>query len=157
MALAYAKHRMLVATMRNVYALFSVKPQYTAQAGTSPEKSSSGGQDCHSQIPESRSQPTQKGVKRQKRDRDSPPPDDRNGKRGKGSSADSNLRDRKRFLACPFNKFDSHRYCTNDDTLAIYRLCAGPGFKSISYLKYVSSLSTESTIATDYLMVGSIW
>ena len=132
LALAYAKHQMIVKFMRVFYATFTPKSQATVQNGTSPESSSSGGQACHSQAPTSGTQPTRSGAKRQKRQKDSPPPNDRDGKRGKRNPAGQRLGDQNRRFACPFHKFDPDHYGPNDLT---YRSCAGPGFETISKLK----------------------
>jgi hypothetical protein len=39
------------------------------------------------------------------------------------------------LFACPFHKFDPRTFANNDTTGSKYRVCAGPGFKSVARVK----------------------
>ncbi len=74
--------------------------------------------------------------KRGKLDRDGGPPrDDDGGGKGKDCSIHVVKSKRSLFFACPFHKFNRHKYCVNLQTGQKYRTCWRPGFESIARLK----------------------
>ena len=144
LALAYAKHQMMIRIMRHVYAVLAIEAQTTAQNSPSPKSDSSGGQARHSEPPESGIQPTRRGVKRQERPKNSSPPKDMDGKRRKDNFAGPTLEEQSRLFACRFYEFDPPRYCPINDTGATCRSCTGSGFPSMSRLKYVSTSKSKA-------------
>ena len=132
LTVAYAKHRMLVALMRDVYAIFN--SQWTAEirnrTGSQAPSAGAYSQDSGLGTPSS-----SKNGKRQMEDRGSPPPDGNDTKKRKKASLKSGDGSEGRCLACCFYKYNAHKYCSNSDTGTKYRSCAGPGFTKIAQLK----------------------
>ena len=132
LTLAYAKHRMMVSLMREVYIIFNSEWKADLRSRTGSQAASSGE---HSQI-SSCGTPSSAGKgKRRLQDRDSPPPDANDEKKRKVRSTKSGDSGQDRLYACPFYKFNARKYCSNSDTGTKFRSCAGPGFSKISQLK----------------------
>ncbi len=132
LALAHAKHQMMVSLMRDVYTIFD--PQWKAasrsRAGSQAASTGALSQNSNSRTPFS----TGKG-KRRMQDRDSPPPDGNDEKKRKVKSPKVGDGGQDRLFACFFYKYNAQKYCSNSDTGTKYRSCAGPGFSNISKLK----------------------
>ena len=132
LTVAYAKHRMVVSLMKDVYT--TLNPQWKAdiRSQTGPRSASTGAysQPSSSQTPSS----TGRG-KRRTQDRDSPPPDAHDEKKRKTKPTRSGDGDQGRLFACFFYKYNSRKYCSNSETGTKYRSCAGPGFSKIAQLK----------------------
>lgn len=132
LTVAYAKHRMMVSLMKDVYTILNSqwKADFRSRAGLQSASTGAYSQPSSSQTPSS----TARG-KRRTRDRDSPPPDANDEKKRKTKSTRSGEGDQGRLFACFFHKFDSQKYCSNGETGTKYRSCAGPGFSNVSRLK----------------------
>ena len=132
LALAYARHRLIVSLMREVYAMFNSKWGPEIHTCTNSQAGYSSGQTNQS---ESQAESIRKNGKRRLEDRDSPPGDDNNIKRDKRDSNNPKAQDQGLPYACPFHKYAPQKYCMNNDTGAMYRSCAGPGFSFVSHVK----------------------
>ena len=130
--MSQAKHGVMVNLMKDVYAMF--EPNSGVRTRATSASGSSGMQSYQSKSGASSSSIHQNDRKRMQ-SRDSPPPDDGNGKRRKRFESDSEFPSQGRMLACPLHKFNPHRYSLNSGRGAAYRSCMGPGFKSISRVK----------------------
>ncbi len=135
LAMSFAKHRMMVSLMRDVYSIFD--PQWRAECrsrtGSQAADTGAYSQDSSSRTPSS----IRKG-KRRVDDRDSDPPDGDDKKKRKKDSQKSGDSGQGRLFACCFYKYNSQKYCSNSDTGTKYRSCAGPGFSKISQLNQVN-------------------
>ncbi|KAL9134542.1 MAG: hypothetical protein Q9175_004270 [Cornicularia normoerica] len=132
LAVASAKHRMMVSLMRDVYTIFNYQwgADFRSRAGSQAASTGVQSQDSNSRTPSS----TGKG-KRRTHDRDSDPPDAADEKKRKSKSLRSGDGGQERLFACFFYKYNAQKYCSNRDTGTKYRSCAGPGFSKISQLK----------------------
>lgn len=128
-----SKHVLLAKLMRDVYAiseggLIGAVQEHTGPSASAPSKLN----------PFLDSSQPSSGQKRRREDRDSTPPKDgQEGKRKRHQQSPASGKE-ERLLACSFHKNDCTMYSCNTINGPKYRACAGPGFKSISRLKYVS-------------------
>ena len=132
LTVAYAKHRVMVSLMRDVYEIFNSRWRVGFRSQTGSESASP---DAYSQSSSSPKRSSPNSGKRKAQDEDSHSPDDnREKKRTRISLKDWENR-QKRFFACCFYKYNAQKYCSNSSTGTKYRSCAGPGFSKISQLK----------------------
>lgn len=132
LTLAYAKHRMMVSLMRDIYAIFNPQWKADLRSRTGSEAASTG---ASSQNTSSRTPSSTTGDKRRMQNRDSPPPNADDEKKKKVKSTKSGDGSQERLFACFFYKNNPQKYCSNSDTGTKYRSCAGPGYSKISQLK----------------------
>lgn len=132
LTVAYAKHRMMVSLMRDVYIIFNSpwEADFRSQTGSQAASTGASSQSSSSQMASS----TGKG-KRKMRNGDFQPPEANEEKKRKIEASKNRDGGPKRLFACFFNKFNAQKYCSNGDTGSRYRSCAGPGFSKISQLK----------------------
>ena len=132
LTVAYAKHRMIVSLMRDVYAIFNSqwRADFRSRAGSQTASTGSYSQGSSSRTPSS----TGSG-KRRMQDQDSNSPDANDEKKRRTMSPKSGDGGQERLYACFFHKYNSLKYCSNSETGSRYRSCAGPGFSKISQLK----------------------
>ena len=132
-----SKHTLLATLMQDVYAIFEKGWIGAAQEHTSP--SSSAPSNFNLQPDNST---LSRGQKRPREDRDSTPPKD--GQDGKRKSHQQSPASGKvdRLFACSFYKYDCMKYSCNAVNGSKYRACAGPGFNTISHLRYSSHSRT---------------
>ena len=132
-AMLESRHTLLKNLMKDVYEMFNPNWGADAQTCANPPSGSSETQG-HSRL-KLGSSPVAR--KRQSNDRDQERPDKEKRKRGRGAQSDAGSPGdfKCRLFACPFHKYDPHKYSVNDETLAKYRTCTGPGFPFISRLK----------------------
>lgn len=136
LAVAYAKHQMMVTLMEEFYATFD--PQWHANI-RNYVTSSSRTSRSHGESSISQNSLTQDcSGKRTIRDREPSPDENNNGNNGKkrrSNPTDAEGNKSNLQFACPFYKYDPRKYCPNLDTGIKYRSCLSPGFASISKLK----------------------
>ena len=137
--LAHAKHEILVPIMREVYTMLdtgenSAMKQCLQSTSETPSSHATG----------FKFQPIQKqSTRRNSREKREASDDDddegrkRRRKRPRRSPSREVKDDKQRDFACPFHKYDSFKYCATSIDGSRYRSCVGPGFKSISRVKYV--------------------
>ena len=124
-----AKHELMVTLMKEVYAMFDSKWKVGVRTcGTSQQRSS----ETHAQSSQLEASRGSKNAKRRLNDRDTPPPGEDNGKRKKNDDHETVPQQPRRLLACPFRKYDPHKYSVNSHAGSKYRTCIGPGFKFVS-------------------------
>lgn len=128
-----AKHELLVTLMKDVYGILGSLTE--ADIRTCAPSSHLGPSGTISHSSNSEKPDTSKNKKRQVRRHERPPGDDDDGKRRKKNGKDPESRDQSVRYACPFFKYNSAKYSTNNSTGMTYRTCTGPGFNAISRLK----------------------
>jgi hypothetical protein len=136
--LLLAKHRLLIKLMKEFYSMFENSSEGVTQySPTSANKATSISSSKSDNSGHIQCSANQTG-KRKFGDRDTTPPEDNedDGRKRRchyppSSAPDSNYS----LYACPFYKYDPHKYSTNNATGTIYRTCGGPGFHNISRLK----------------------
>ncbi len=127
-----AKHKLMVALMEDVYAIFDSKWKVDLRTCATNSSDSSG---KHATQSKSEASGVHQKGKRRMKDRDSSPPGDGESKRGRRGVSAVGSQSLNRQYACPFHKHDSQKYSTNIETGAKYRACMGPGFATIARLK----------------------
>ena len=132
LTVAYAKHRVMVSLMMDVYAIFNSQWRvgFRSQTGSQSASPDAYSQDSSSSKPSSTS-----SGKRKAQDEDCHPSDVHGEKKRKIGSPKSGNGHHGRLFACCFYKYNAQKYCSNSDTGTKYRSCAGPGFSKISQLK----------------------
>ena len=132
LTVAYAKHRVMVSLMMDVYAIFNSQWRIGFRSQTGSQSASP---DAYSQDSSS-SKPSSTSIGKRKADEeDSHSPDGNEEKKRTIVSLKSGDDSQKRFFACCFYKYNAQKYCSNNHTGTKYRSCAGPGFSKISQLK----------------------
>ena len=132
LTVAHAKHRLMISLMREVYSIsiFQWKSEFRSrpecQAGTT---------GAYSQYSSSRTPSSTAKGKGKMDEEDSHSPDANDKKKSRSKSANSEDAGKRKLFACCFYKYDTLRYCVNNETGTKYRSCAGPGFGKISQLK----------------------
>ena len=132
LTMAHAKHQMMVYLMRDVYNIANFQGGADFRNRTGSQTAGTGA------YPQSSSSAAPSSIGRGKRrmqDRESPHPDAKDEKKKKSRSSKSGDSGPERLFACFFHKFNSQKYCSNNETGTKYRSCAGPGFSKISQLK----------------------
>ena len=130
--MAYAKHRLMVSLLKDVYNIFNTQwnADLRSRAGSQTAGTGTSSQHSCSRTPSS----ANKG-KRKIQDGDSDSPDANEEKRRRTNAEAIKDSGQGRLYACCFHKYNAHKYCSNTDTGTKYRSCAGPGFSKISQLK----------------------
>ena len=127
-----AKHKLMVALMKEVYAMFDSGWKVGVRTCATSQQKTSGTQ---AQPSKSEASLVKKNAKKRMNDRDSSPPgDDDDGKRRKKDDRDTVLQQQRRPFACPFHKYDPYKYSLDSDVGSKYRSCLGPGFKFVSHV-----------------------
>lgn len=139
LTIAYTKHQMMVSLMQEVYAMFDLQWKANVRTRVSPTSRSSRSQLEPSDSSNNGSTENCNG-KRKNQGREPSPGDNKdnnnnNEKKRRGNPNDGRGSESDPLFACPFQKFDSRKYCPNLDTGIKFRSCSGPGFTSISKLK----------------------
>lgn len=132
LAVAFAKHRMMVCLMKDFYTIFDSqwKPDVRSRTDSHVASTATLSKVSSPQTPRSAGR-----SKRKYQDRDSHPPDDNDEKKRKSEFPKKEDGGQERLFACFFYKHNTQKYCSNSDTGTKYRSCAGPGFSKISQLK----------------------
>ena len=133
--IAFAKHQLIASLMQDVYAMFNTQWHRGPKEHAASQSTYWSKQPHQSQAANQAS--VDKGTKRAT-GRDSPPPDDigRKRRRANSRSSDPTGVGRKLLFACPFHKSNPLVYRANHASGTDFRACAGPGFSTISRLKY---------------------
>lgn len=131
LTVAYAKHRMMVCLMRDVYTKFNSQWRLDVSNRTGSQTGSSG---TYSQGSSSGTLSSTRSGKRQSRDQGSHS-SDANHKKQKTTSPVSDDGNQGRLFACCFHKYNPQKYCSSSETGTKFRSCEGPGFSKISQLK----------------------
>ena len=132
MLMAYAKHRLMVSLLKDVYSIFNSQwnADLRSRAGSQTSGTGTSSQQSSSRTPSSTNQ-----GKRKMQDRDSDSPDANDEKKRKTNAGATRDSGQGRLFACCFHKYNAQKYCSNIDTGTKYRSCAGPGFSRIAQLK----------------------
>ena len=130
------KHDIVKSLMLDVY--IALGPQGDAKYNecAEPSKQSSAGSFSNSSSSASSTHRLGSSGKRAARDENSPPRDDKGGKRARHPSSGANSGVKRPPFACPFYKYDPIKYRSTSVTGTRYRTCMGPGYETISRLKY---------------------
>lgn len=133
LTLAYAKHRVMVCLMKDVYTRFNSEWRLGFRNRTGSQTASSS---TYSRGSSSRKLSSTRSGKRQSRDRGSDSVDANRNKKMKTAFLESeDLANQGRLFACCFHKYNPQKYCYNSETGRKFRSCEGPGFSKISQLK----------------------
>ena len=134
MAMLKGKHQVMVALMKEVYAIFDSEFRYSPRTCPSNHTGESTLQSNPHHI-----EPSERG-------RESKQTNKRSWQGESSTSESGNLKRRRRKkysaeserpYACPFHKYDPRKYSINHETGALYRSCMGPGFTEIHRVKCV--------------------
>ncbi|KAL8950566.1 MAG: hypothetical protein Q9222_003400 [Ikaeria aurantiellina] len=127
--LLHSKHKLLVRLMHEVYSIFDQRwnARLQSRTGGTPNTSPVSSQASPGRRPNRRR-------KRSRDDRDSTPPEGHS-KRLRVDDDPSSKAQEDRLFACPFHKYDRHKYSCNSVNGSKYRSCVGPGFLTIARLK----------------------
>lgn len=136
LTILHSKHLLIVCLMREFYAIFDQRWSVVLRGYANTAANRNAQYDIDASFPSSDSQGTRK---RKINGRDTTPPedyDDERRSRKKSSLATVNLDG---LFACPLYQNNPIRYCASIIDGSKFRACAGPGFATISRLKYALS------------------
>ena len=133
LTILYNKHLLVTSLMQEIYALFDQRWSQTLRSHGNTSADRSTPCDIDGSFSSGDAQRTRK---RKCDGRDSTPPEDHDDKKRPRKKLSLAAENSSRLFACPLHQNNTTKYCASIIDGSKFRACGGPGFATVSRLKY---------------------